>query len=371
MREMETGRRWQAARRVAVLAGAVGAGLLALMWLIVPPIAHAAPGPLIEVHRQGATPLQDLVTRELATAQAARQSVVIMFTADWCSPCKAIKDWVHESKAVQKAAAKGRILLVDVDEWRGPAQSLLPGIDAQKLPQLARLDAEGKVVVSCYGTDLGIMEEGAMAKNLARLIAGKAPEKPEYEKSPDKTRELAIADMERQKAKTTGQPEVEVGVVDMQQAGSLARWTLHVVLRNHDSRRRWYVMTGRVGEALSEAPKVDGWVVWKLDEHVRATYLQMKGAPAMTIFPVAGWGSVDLGRWVVEGAAGASTFEVWELGQLMLDGQQAQFDKKVPFELVVRDGSKARAVFTRSTPAPVTLRVEEKHSVGLELPDGR
>lgn len=335
--------------------------------------AAAAPqgdGPFVEVHRQGAATLPDLLAKELAAAKAARQGVVVMFTADWCTPCKAIKDWVHESKAVRKAAAKGRILLIDVDEWRGPAQSLLPGIDAQKLPTLARLDAAGKVVVSCYGTDLGIMDEGAMAKNLARLIDGKAPEKPGYEASPEKTRALAVADVERQRAKTEGVPEVEVNVVDVQQAGNLERWTLRIALRNHDSRRRWFALTGRVGEPLSESPKVDGWEVRKLDEHVRATYLQTKGA-SMTLFPVAGWGSVELGRWVVDGVAGASAFEVWELGQLTLDEKPAQFDKKVPFELVVRDGTRARAVFTRPTPAPVTMRPEQKHAVQLALPDGR
>lgn len=336
-------------------------GLVVL--LIVSAPAHASP--IIEVNRQGSATLQELVTKELATAKAARQSVVVMFTADWCTPCKAIKDWVHDSKVVQKAAAKGRILLVDVDEWRGPAQSLLAGVDAQKLPQLARLDAAGKPVVVCYGTDLGIMDERSMAKNLGRLIAGKAPERSAYESDAAKLRELAIADVERNKAKTAGLAPVEVRVLDVQQAGAQARWSLKLTLRNNDSRRRWFALTGRVGEALSEAPTVTGWVVHKFEEHVRATYLQLQGKPPTVLIPVGGWGTVVLNGWIVEGAP-SGALEVWELGQLTLDGQQAQFDKKLPYALEIGAAFRTKPIFTRSTPAPVTMRVEKKHQVPLE-----
>lgn len=355
-------RRARSVRPARQWRGWVG-GVIAVLALLVGVVADASP--FVPIHRQGGATLQDLVTRELASAKAAKQSVVIMFTADWCTPCKAIKDWVHDSKAVQKAMAKGRILLVDVDEWRGPAQSLLPGIDAQKLPQLARLDDAGKVVVSCYGTDLGIMDEGTIAKNLARLIAGKPPEAAVYDKDPAKVRDLAIADVERNKAKVAGLSAVDVQVLDVQQAGTTARYTLKVTLRNNDSRRRWFAVSGRIGAPLTEAPTVTGWVVHKFEEHVRATYLQLLGPSPMALIPVGGWGSAVLGGFIVEGAA-PGNLEVWELGQLTLDGQPAQFDKKLPYALEIAAAFRTRPVFTRTTPAPVSLRAEKKHQIPLE-----
>jgi thiol-disulfide isomerase/thioredoxin len=320
----------------------------------------------VEVHREGGGALKDLLQKELVAANKAKQSVVIMFTADWCTPCKAIKDWLHESPAVQKAAKKGRILLIDVDEWRGPAHSLLPGINPTKLPQLVRLDPKGDVSVSCYGTDLGIMSEQSMARNLARLIDGKAPEKPVYEKDPAELRKLAVADVERNRAKTKDLAPLDVKVLSRQEGqGGLVRWSLQLGIRNKDSARKWFAVSGRLGEALSEAPKVTGYKVQRWNDHVRAYAMQMQGTPPFTLIPVAGWGSVDLKGFIVEGPASASTLEIWELSRATVDGQQLQFDKKVPYQLTIEAAFLTTPIFERSTPAEVRLYPGARHQIVL------
>ena len=79
------------------------------------------------IHRDGASTLPQLLKKEVASAKKARKSVVVMFTADWCAPCKAVKEWLEGSEVVAKATSKGRFVFIDVDEWRGPAHQLFPG----------------------------------------------------------------------------------------------------------------------------------------------------------------------------------------------------------------------------------------------------
>ena len=81
------------------------------------------------IHRDGASTLPQLLKKEVASAKKARKSVVVMFTADWCAPCKAVKEWLEGSEVVAKATSKGRFVFIDVDEWRGPAHQLVPGVN--------------------------------------------------------------------------------------------------------------------------------------------------------------------------------------------------------------------------------------------------
>ena len=78
------------------------------------------------IHREGNTPLNQLVQEEVRAAKKVGKTIVIMFTADWCAPCKALKEMIHGSTVVQRATQKGRLLYIDVDEWRGPAHRLFP-----------------------------------------------------------------------------------------------------------------------------------------------------------------------------------------------------------------------------------------------------
>ena len=338
--------------------------MVAILLGVAPALAGGATDNVGAIHREGAATLPDLFQRELAAAKAKKQGVVVMFTADWCTPCKAIKDFLAESGEVQRAVRKGRILFIDVDEWRGPAHALIPGVNPTKLPELVRVDYAGKAVVSCYGTDLGLISETAVAKNLARLIAGKAPVKPDYEGNDQKTRELILKEAQREKARVEGLAPVEVRVLSAQQAdGGLTRYSLHLVLHNNDGRRRWFAVSGRLGEPLVEAPKVEGWKAQKWNEHVRAYYLQFQGTPPFAVIPVGGWGSVELNGWIVEGRT--DELEVWELNRLTIDGEQAQFDKKLPYALKISSAFNSRPITTRGA-SKVELSPGARHRMRLE-----
>lgn len=317
------------------------------------------------IHRQGTATLQSLVEKELASARKANKQVVVVFTADWCSPCQTIKEFLEDSRPVQTAAAKGRILFIDVDEWRGPAHRLIAGVNPTKLPTIVRLDYALKQVVQCYGTDLGLLDPRDTAKNLERLFSGKAPETPNYSKNPEKQRELIRKEAERQKARRAGKQAVRVEVVSKKaQQPPEVSYQLKIILRNNDGRRRWFMLSGSLGEALSASPDVQGYEWRRFEDHHRATYIVARGLPSMTLIPVASNSFVELNGYPIAGFGESPSLEVWELGSLTIDGQRAQFQKKLPYELTIGNAAQSRSL--KSLPeARFELRVDKRYSIPL------
>ncbi len=308
------------------------------------------------LHKQGSKTLKDAVQGELGAAKKAGQGVVLMFTSDWCSPCKAIKEFVKGSAVVRKALAKGRLLYIDVDEWRGPAQTLIAGVDASKLPTLVRLDADWKVLQTCFGSELGLLHEDAIAHNLGRLLEGKPIEKPFYDGKPDLEREFIGKQSEAQTAKTKGVPTLEVKA-----KGGASDRTVRLILRNHDGPRRWYLVPARLDGPLSEHPSVRQWWRVRWTEHVRADYLRLVGSPEFYAIPVAGYGSVEIESLPMAGASKDGKFVVFELDYLKFDGQDQQFQTKLPYSLKIANFGQ-QAVAGQGEHPKVELRVRARHT---------
>lgn len=330
--------------------------------LLLPPAVASAGGhaPYKYVHKQGDKTLPELWKAELSFAKRKHKQVIVMFTADWCAPCKAIKEFLHTSKTVRKALKNGHFLLIDVDEWRGPAQQLIAGIDPSKLPTIVRVDYDGNRVVMCYGSDLGLLHEDAIAANLKRLIAGKAPGKPFYRGNAKLEADFQRQQSAAQDAESKGVPEVEVKI----HSAASGIFTMTLTLRNHDGPRQWYILPTMVGGVLSEHPKVSHFEEVKWDEHVRATFRRYVGSPGFIAIPVAGYGSVELGRWTMYGDASAKTLEVWKLNRLVVGGDAAEFDRKLPYVLKLKRSGKHK-VQARGAGGKVELGIAKRFAVPL------
>jgi len=336
--------------------------LAAAVVALSPPSARAATADVGRyLHKHGKRTLREVVQAELDAARAASPAgVILMFTSDWCSPCKAIKEFVHSSAVVRKAIAKGRLLYIDVDEWRGPAQVLIPGVDASKLPTLVRLDGSFKVLQTCFGSELGLLHEDAIAHNLARLLEGKPIEKPFYDGKPDLEREFILKQSEAQTARTKG-----VAALAVHATGAANGRVAKVILRNHDGPRRWFLVPARADVALSERPNVR--TLWKLrwTEHVRADFFRIVGQPEFYAIPVAGYGSVELTGVALPGKAADGKLSVWELDFLKIDGQEQQFQTKLPYELKIARFDQT-AVSGQHDGAKVEFRVRARHTAAVK-----
>lgn len=310
------------------------------------------------VHKKGTKTLKELVQAELDGAKKKGQvGVILMFTADWCSPCKAIKEFVHGSGVVRKALAKGRLLYIDVDEWRGPAQALIPGVDASKLPTMVRLGFEFQMIQTCFGSEMGLLHEDALAHNFDRLLQGKPIEKPFYADKPDQEREFILKQSEAQTAKTKGVPVLSVTAKG---SGDARKVTLTIA--NHDGPRRWFLVPARLDQPLSEKPNVRAWWKTRWTEHVRADFLRIQGSPEFYAIPVAGYGSVELANLALPGTAKDGKLTVWELDFLKIDGAEQQFQMKLPYELKIAQFDQT-TIEGQGGAAKVEMRVRNKYAV--------
>ncbi len=314
------------------------------------------------VHRAGAATLESLWKAELARGKP----VIAVFTADWCTPCKALKALLDEDPKVKAAAAPARFLFIDVDEWRGPAQSLIPGVNAQQLPTVVRVDALGKALVTCFGTDLGLLSAESTATNIKRLIAGQSLERPAYEKDPNTSRDLAVADNARQIAKAKARPPVGVQVLKKTAlAGGGTRVSLRLQLSNANGARRFVVMPKNAGKPLSLAPTVSLWRELRFTEHVRATVLEFEGEPAFWAIPVAGFGSADISGLEIDLPPRQKTIELWTLASLTVGTAPVQFQKKLPYALEIARGGERTVLWSASSPPKTSLVIAERHPVTL------
>ena len=162
--------------------------------------------------------MPQLLKNELREAKRERRGIIVMFTADWCVPCKSLKEHLEESPEVKRALKSGRVLIIDVDEWRGPAHRLFPGINPTKLPTLVSLDPRGTVLRECRGTDLGLLSAADTANNLGRLLRGLAPEPPGYASDPALRTALIRESARNQKARHEGK---KVVVGERERCGSV------------------------------------------------------------------------------------------------------------------------------------------------------
>jgi thiol-disulfide isomerase/thioredoxin len=329
--------------------------------------ARTSAADVVWIHKQSdADDLRAIFQSQLEDAKKKKKHVVVMFTADWCTPCKSIKDFLDESKYVQKSVKKGRILIVDVDEWRGPAHALIPGVNPDKLPTLARVDYDGKLVQISMGTDLGLMSDKSTGDNLARLIDGRKPERPAYEDDPDLKRELIREYAQKSKERVGDLEPLSVEVLETRpMSGGLAMHRLHITVNNKDGRRRWFAFPSELGGALPTEVAPSGWDIVKFDEHVRAWYHHFKGADDFVVLPVAGQGTLDLEGWTLKGPAKGAKFEIFELDVFDIDGKKVQFDKKVPYALEVENADRRSVIRSVDPPRSVKLKVAKTLSAPL------
>ncbi len=332
---------------------------VALLWmaLAAPALTFAASNDAGRyVHKQGTKTLKELLQAELESAKKASPAgLILMFTSDWCSPCKAIKEFVHSSAVVRKSLAKGQLLFIDVDEWRGPAQTLIAGVDASKLPTLVRVDAAWKVLQTCYGSELGLLHEDAVAHNFGRLLQGLPIEKAFYEGKSELEREFMVKQGEAQTAKNKGMPTLE-----WQGKGTPDNRAGKLVIRNHDGPRRWFLVPARLDAALEERPSVR--TLWKVrwTEHVRADFIRLVGKPEFYAIPVAGYGFVELDGMALPGKSKDGKLAVWELDYLKLDGVEQQFQMKLPYELKIARFDQT-SVLGQGEQPKLEFRVRAKH----------
>lgn len=338
---------------------------MCLLLLLTLPAAAAAKGSskhdiLRVVHRQGERELRDIYKAELAEAKAQRRNVIVMFSADWCAPCKAIKRYLATSAIVKKAMLHGRMLYIDVDEWRGPAHQLISGINPTQLPTIVRVDHNGLKLLNCFGSDLGLLSEKAVASNLLRLLRGKAPGKAFYEGDAELERKLMLAEHDERQARLGRLPVLEGKIIGEKGRDTLIR----LVIRNHEGPRRWYLLPADFNEPLSEEVVVNAWQSVRFNEHVRADYLRFHGSPAFVAIAVAGYGSVTLDRWTIWGRPGKNMLDVWQLNELKIGDSAAEFQRKLPYHLAIGDASKTRVARANGA-AKVTFSVKEKSMVTL------
>lgn len=311
-------------------------------------LATSASGMVRTLDRADGGDLDVMFRAQLADAAKAKAPVVVMFTADWCTPCRSLKALFEGSDVVKRAAGNGRVLLIDVDAWRGPAHRLIAGQNPDKLPLLVSVDAEGRSRVSCYGTELGLLTEASTAQNLARLFRGEAPKEPDYMATPEKERAAIIEFAAREKAAAAEGPPAQARLED---GGATVRLTLE----NHDARRRWFIVPLLPGDKVPDAPIVTAFAEMKFTEHVRATWLRAGGDHPFIAIPVAGNGSVDIGGIWLPGQISGARITIRAADRLQINGTPAEFQKKLPYALRIERAT-STALSTRS--GPVALRLE-------------
>ena len=304
--------------------------------------------------------LEQLLRNELREAKRDRRGVIVMFTADWCAPCKSVKEHVAESREVMEALQSGRILFIDVDEWRGPAHRLFPGINPTKLPTLVSLDPRGTVLRECKGTELGLLSAVDTAKNLGRLLRGLPLEPAGYTSDSALRTKLIRESALKQKARQKGRQPVSVEVMSVQQKKGMFHYKLRIQIHNLDGMRRWYAISD-LGSELEARAAVGPWTVSAFEEHPRSRIWRHEGTPGFSLVPVGGNGSLELMGWSVAARKRGRQLHVWQLDGVQMDGARLSFEKKLPYALKIEDAGRTRELSSGAGSKTVEWKVGARH----------
>lgn len=302
---------------------------------------------------------------ELVTAETKKQRTVVMFTADWCMPCRSIKEALDSNPVVQRHTRGGRFLIIDVDEWRGPAHRLIPGADPSKLPLLVAVDRQGQALVMTHGSKIGLLDPETTGQNLARVIHGQEIVLPTYQDDPDRRRALAIADSRRQKSLVQDRPPAALKVNKREKlANGGERLRVDLKLNNNEAGRRYWILpsAAKPPEGPVEVSRLSGA---RFEEHVRAGYFIYATDPPIHVIASGNWGSLELLDYTLEVPAGTTEVQVHKLNSVTVAGERLKFTKKVPYALKIESASEV--VPGRTLEETRTLELDIKKSYSLSV----
>ncbi len=134
-----------ALRTVGIVAGAYGAALVAGSALgSADPLAPLRLG--AHSHELPFRPIASLadLEREVAQAQSAGKSVLVDFSADWCTSCKEMERYTFTDATVQAALARTVLLRANVTQNNADDQALLRHFGIFGPPTIAFYGADGK-----------------------------------------------------------------------------------------------------------------------------------------------------------------------------------------------------------------------------------
>lgn len=320
---------------------------------------------VVFVRRATGLTLEAAFEAELAAAEAKQQRAVVMFTADWCTPCRSIKEALESNPIVQEHTRGGRFLIIDVDEWRGPAQRLIEGADPSKLPLLVAVNRQGEAQVVTHGSKIGLLDPHTTGQNLARVLHGQEIVLPSYQDDPKRRRDLAIADSRRQKSLVEDRTPVTLKVQGRQRlADGQERLTVDLTIHNNEAGRRYWILPTYAAPPPGpvEVPSLSGS---RFEEHVRAGFFTYGTDPPTHVIASGNWGSVELLGYTVEVPRGTTELQVHKLNGVTVAGEKLRFTKKVPYALKIKDASKLVAGRTLNEPRTIELDVKKTYALSV------
>lgn len=289
----------------------------------------------------------------LAEITSAGRIPVVMFTADWCKPCSAIKALAVDNPSYRKRLAGVDMLIINISRWRSQAKHLVPGAVPDVLPLVARLDAEGRPVRTNAKARLSFSSEADALNSMARLVWGDNP--PAW----DQPTVTVDKDLPSDEA-----PD-DVEIVSVKTKGKTQRVVLNLTLRNDEHQRRWFILP-----ALGDDP-----VTVRFNRVVRERFGDNNelvveryegGRQPMLLIPVAAWGTVRLNNYVVDVPRGTEELTFWKVLTATLDDRPASFGDKVPQHVVIADANVRQRLSAANKRGTLIVDVGDSHTLMLQ-----
>ncbi|MEC9073050.1 MAG: hypothetical protein VX938_11740, partial [Myxococcota bacterium] len=263
---------------------------------------------------------------------------------------------------VQGHLRGARFLIIDVDEWRGPAQKLIPGTDASKLPLLVRVDRQGAAMAQAHGSKLGLLDGETTGANLARVMAGGEIIPPAYQQDKDRRRSLAVADSRRQKELVKDRVPFQLEVVSREKLPDGGeRLRVNLTINNNEAPRRYWTLPSHA-PLPKEAVDVPRLSISRFEEHIRAGYFTYHTDPPISVIAAGNWGTIELKGYTLDVPEGTQQVAVHKLKQITVGGERATFAKKVPYELKITDASSLGQGRSFDNPGALVLEIAESFS---------